>query len=156
MPRVRVGGPGECERGFTLIELLVVVVIIGILAGIAIPVFLAQRSRAYNAAAASDAKSMATAQYGYFAEGSAFSPTVAGLVTNGFRQTPFVEHAGPKRFIGVNPGGQGFIVGARDTRTDTVFAFEGEAGRLIETELPGSDVATVIEAMDASCSASTS
>lgn len=142
---------GGREQGFTLIELLVVVVIIGILAGIAIPVFLAQRTRAYNAAAASDAKSMATAQYGYFADGAVFSTTVAALVDNGFRETPFVEHA-----VCTLSGGQGFIVGARDTRTDTVFAFEGEAGKLVETEIPGSDVVAVIEGMDPGCSASTS
>ena len=82
---VRSHPPGTAqEDGFSLIELLVVMVIIGILAAIAIPSFLAQRDKGYQAAMKSDLKNASLAERAYAADYSGVysDDTVTSATTN--------------------------------------------------------------------------
>jgi type IV pilus assembly protein PilA len=86
------------DSGFTLIELLVVIIVIGVLAGIAVPTFMAQREKGWRTQAVVDMKNAAT-----FVEGWAtdYGGSYAGLdgatessgvlVSEGFRHGSLVS-----------------------------------------------------------------
>jgi type IV pilus assembly protein PilA len=68
------------DEGFTLIELLVVMIIIGILAAIAIPVFLSQRAKAQDTAVKADVSTLGKEIATYFVDNTAV-PTIT--ITSG-------------------------------------------------------------------------
>lgn len=61
---------GETDSGFTLIELLVVMIVIGVLAAIAIPIFLSQQGRAHDTSTKADVSDLGKEVATYFVDGT--------------------------------------------------------------------------------------
>jgi len=72
------------EAGFTLIELLVVVIIIGILAAIAIPVYIGVQNNAKDSAIKSDLTNAKTSLVNYYADKGSYTTDTTLLKNYGY------------------------------------------------------------------------
>ena len=112
-------GRNPIEKGFTLIELLIVVVIIGVLSSIAIPNFVNQRNKAYEASAQSWASGQARACAAALAGGDAndFTPSdKPDMSDSGVTVTAAAACAADAAWVG---GDDTYTVGAGGTVTQS-------------------------------------
>lgn len=117
-------------HGFTLIELLVVVAIVGILATVALSVFLNQREKGFDVAVVSDLRNAATTQESYLSGSptGSYAPDVAQLTAEGFRPSSGINYFGSAFGMTVSTvDGQSFCLTARSA-SGKYFGYSSDLG----------------------------
>jgi type IV pilus assembly protein PilA len=111
------------QEGFTLIELLVVILIIGILAAIAIPSFLGQRSKAQDSTAKTSVKSAQTAIETWYTDNQNYTVAADGAELKAIEPT-LVAVYGPTGADGtmtVTPGADSYAIDVKSKATGNTF-----------------------------------
>jgi type IV pilus assembly protein PilA len=122
----------ENEEGFTLIELLVVMIIIGILAAIAIPVFLSQKSKGYDASMKSDMRTIANELESYNTDGNGYPTNVAitGLSAVVVGTTPVKTSANNVFTVTYNTAQTAYCILSTDTKASHSWFYVSSQGGL--------------------------
>jgi type IV pilus assembly protein PilA len=122
------------DEGFTLIELLVVIIIIGILAAIAIPVFLSQRDKGYQSAIKSDLRNAATAEESYATDNNGdYTATTTELDSQGLRHSDGVTVAAALYTVNGNAKGAYCLTGT-SSHTDKKFYRDSQNGTITDSK----------------------
>ena len=116
----------ERESGFTLIELLVVVAIIGILAAIAIPVFLNQRNTARDASVESDLRNVATVLETAYTQNGVYPAAGVDLTT-----APYGAAISQGNGIAVTNNTSSYVIVGCNTESASVYVYDSSAGGFI-------------------------
>ena len=115
----------EREGGFTLIELLVVIIIIGILAAIAIPVFLNQRKKAVDASMKSDARTVANEEETYYTDFQSYKPFGPSTATATVGADVVTLSPGNAVTVTLNTAGLAYCIMATNLKSTTASASAG-------------------------------